>query len=316
MVTDETIREQALEWAVRTGDPDFADWDAFTLWLERSPAHTQAYDRIAAAADEAADLLQSAAPANDDIANDGYADDDPATGETPRPRRWIGGMLALILVALVSLGLWRQMAPDLYTIETAPGEMQVVALGSGSQMRLAGGSRVVLDRDDPRFASLEHGRALFSVRHDESDPFVVTAGQNRIVDVGTVFEVRLDPEAFGVAVSEGAVQFDPDGQDVHVAAGQALRRTPDGYQLADIDPAQVGEWAEGRLTFDAETLAAAAQDLTRATGLRFAVDPASADRVVSGSILVAPVRDDPRSLGPLLGLRVRSQSGGWIIGAR
>lgn len=306
MVIDESVREQALDWAVRTSDPEFGDWDAFTLWLERSPAHARAYDQVAAAADEAAGLLQSAAPANDDWV--------PA--ERTRPRRWIGGVLALVLVALVSLGLWRQMTPDLYTVETAAGQMQLVALGSGSQMRLAGGSRVVLDRDDPRFASLEHGRALFVVRHDESDPFIVTAGENRIVDVGTVFEVRLDAEAFSVAVSEGAVRFNPDGQDVHVAAGQALMRARGGYRLADIDPAQVGEWSEGRLTFDGETLAAVAQDLARATGLRFAVDPASANRVVSGSILVGPVRDDPQSLGPLLGLQVRSQSGTWIIGTR
>ena len=311
MVIDKTIREQALDWAVRTSDPEFGDWEAFTLWLERSPAHADAYDQVAAAAEDAAGLLQSAAPANDD-----WVPSDWVASEAPRPRRWIGGVLAIALVALVSLGLWRQMTPDLYTVETAPGEMQLVALGSGSQMRLAGGSRVVLDRDDPRFASLEHGRALFLVRHDEADPFVVTAGANRIVDVGTVFEVRLDAEAFGVAVSEGAVRFNPDGEDVHVAAGQALWRGPDGYRLADIDPAQVGEWSEGRLTFDGETLAAVAQDLTRATGLRFAVDPASADRFVSGSILIDPVRDDPESLGPLLGLQVRSQSGTWIIGTR
>lgn len=306
MVIDETTREEALDWVVRTGDPDFEDWDAFTLWLEQSSAHAAAYDRIAAATEDTVGLLQSAAPANDDWT--------PA--ETPRPRRWIGSMLALILVALVSLGLWRQMTPDLYTVETAPGKMQTVALGEGSQMRLAGGSRVVLDRDDPRFASLEQGRALFSVRHDDNDPFVVTAAGNRIVDVGTIFEVRLDSAAFRVAVSEGAVQFNPDREDIHVAAGQALWRAPDGYRVASIDPAQVGEWSEGRLTFDGETLAAVAQDLTRATGRSFAVDPASADRVVSGSILVAPVRQDPRSLGPLLGVEVRAQSGTWIIGAR
>ena len=306
MVTDETTREEALDWAVRTGDPDFADWDAFTLWLEQSPAHALAYDRIVAATEETTERLRLAAPANDDWT--------PA--EVPRPRRWIVGLLALVLVSLVSLGLWRQMTPDLYIVETAPGEMQIVALGEGSRIQLAGGSRVVLDRDDLRFASLEQGRALFSVRHDDSDPFVVTAAGNRIVDVGTVFEVRLDSAAFRVAVSEGAVQFNPAKEDVHVAAGQTLWRAPDGYRVASIDPAQVGEWSKGRLTFDGESLAAVAQDLTRATGLSFAVDSASANRVVSGSILVDPVRDDPRSLGPLLGVDVRPQSGAWIIGAR
>lgn len=194
--------------------------------------------------------------------------------------------------------------------------MQTVALEAGSEVQLAGGTRVMLDREDPRYASLEQGRALFTVRHDEGDPFVVTVGSNRVVDVGTVFEVRLDSETFRVAVSEGAVQFNPDKQDVLVTAGQTLWRASDGYRLADIDPTQVGEWRDGRLTFDGETLAAVAQDLTRETGLRFTVDPASADRVVSGSIMIGPVREDPGSLGPLLDVAVRSQSGTWIIGAR
>ena len=39
MPHDDQIREQALAWAVRTGDPEFADWEGFTCWLEENPAH-------------------------------------------------------------------------------------------------------------------------------------------------------------------------------------------------------------------------------------------------------------------------------------
>ena len=35
MALDETIREQAVAWAVQTGDPAFEGWDEFTRWLEQ-----------------------------------------------------------------------------------------------------------------------------------------------------------------------------------------------------------------------------------------------------------------------------------------
>ena len=306
MPIDDTIREQAADWAVATADPDFKDWGAFIFWLEQRPSHAEAYDRAVAAVEDGVAILAAATPANDA---------GPDTNSMPR-RRWLAGMLAIGLVAILGLTLWRQSGPDLYTVETAPGSMQLVELGAETSVAIAGGSRLTFDRDDPRFASLDHGRALFTVRHDEHAPFRVAVGDAQIVDVGTIFDVRFDDEAFSVAVSEGAVQFNPDAEDVHVAAGQILSRTDDGYRIAPVDTAQVGDWREGRLSFDEETLGAVALDLRRATGMNFDVDPASAGRTVTGSILVAPLREDPASLGPLLGISVSRTSDGWVIGAR
>ena len=39
-------RESALDWIVRTNDPDFEAWDEFTVWLEESPANAEAYHRL------------------------------------------------------------------------------------------------------------------------------------------------------------------------------------------------------------------------------------------------------------------------------
>ncbi|WP_430098150.1 FecR/PupR family sigma factor regulator [Novosphingobium resinovorum] len=47
MASDNGIRDAALGWAVRAGDPAFADWEAFTLWLEADPAHARAYQPAA-----------------------------------------------------------------------------------------------------------------------------------------------------------------------------------------------------------------------------------------------------------------------------
>jgi len=308
MASDETIRAQALDWAVRTGDPAFADWDGFTRWLEADPAHANAYDTVSAAAADAADLVAHAAPANDDV----------AAIAVPRRRPvWLAGGLAAAAAVLVAVWTFAGAQRDLYTVQTQPGEVRTVALERGTQVALAGGTAIAFDRDDTRFARLERGQALFTVRHDAARPFEVRVGDERLVDLGTVFDVRSEGGALSVAVAEGAVSYDPDGVAVRIDPGQVLRRAAGSKDLvlADVPTAQVGEWREGRLTFAAAPASEVAARLTQATGIAYVAAPGAAG-ALSGSILTAPLRKDPASIGPLLGVSVRAEGDRWVIGGR
>lgn len=319
MAFDDRILDQASAWAARTADPSFEDWEGFTAWLEADPAHAEVYDLVTAAAADAAEVLLAApalaapavpAPANDDPANE-------YRGASFLRRRWIGGALAASLAALGAVGIW-QMQGGTYMVETAPGETRMIALEDGSSVLLAGSSRIELDRGDARFAELEAGQALFTVRHDASKPFRVDVGENELLDLGTVFDVKLNGTVTTIAVSEGAVAFNPGRQNVRIDPGHVLTSEAGSadYTLGTIAAAQVGEWREGRLTFQDETLGAVAEDLARATGLAFSVASGAEQRRVSGSLLIDPVRSDPASLGPLLGVSVRKVGEGWVIGAR
>jgi len=218
---------------------------------------------------------------------------------------------------VAGVGMW-QMRSDTYAIETAPGEHRMIALGDDGKIELAGGTRIVLDRDDPHLASLDHGQALFTIRHDPSRPFRVNVGDDELVDIGTVFDVKHTAGRLTLAVAEGAVAFNPKRQNVEVNPGQVLtsEKGSDAYSLANVATAQVGEWREGRLTFQDQPLAEIAVDLTNATGIYFKVAPSMSARRVSGSLLVGPVRADPRSAGPLLGATVRPADDGWMIEGR
>lgn len=306
MALDETIREQAVAWAVRTGDPAFEGWDEFTRWLEQDAANARAYDEVTALVADAAEALPPLPVAQND--------DTPVVVSR---RRWAMGAMAAALVAVVTFGVWQAM-PATYTIETAPGETQFVELDGASHIELAGGSRIVLDRDNPREASLEHGQALFTVEHDPDAPFIVTVGDDTLVDVGTVFDVKHTATEMVLSVSEGAVVFNPKRQNVEVTPGQRLASAPgsEAYRLTQVPAGQVGEWRQGRLTFDDARLADVAADLSRLSGVAFAVSPGSAQQRISGSLMVQPLRDDPRSLGPLLGVSVRHEGNSWEIGAR
>jgi transmembrane sensor len=307
MALDEVIREQAVAWAVRTGEPAFEDWDAFTAWLEEDPAHARAYDEVLAAVADAAEALPPLPPAQND--------DEPSF--PTRRRRWLGGAIAASVAVVVALGVW-QARPATYAIETAPGEVRVVELDGGDRIALAGASRIVLDRRNPRTASLEQGQALFTLDHDPDAPFTLSVGEDTLVDVGTIFDVRHTPEGMALAVSEGAVVFNPARQNVRVSPGQRLTSATgsDQYRLSAVPAGEVGEWREGRLTFQDTRLEDVALDLSRLTGVEFTVAAPSADRRVSGSLVIDPVRRDPRALSALLGVAVRHNGEAWEIGAQ
>jgi transmembrane sensor len=298
--------EEAAAWAVRTGDPAFDDWEAFTAWLERDPANARAYDAVTMAVAEAAEALPRAPRAQND--------DESAPRVT---RRWVGGALSLVLVGVAALAVW-QLRGGSYTVETAPGETQLIALDGGGEIVLAGGSRIVLERGDARSASLEQGQALFTIRHDASAPFMLTVGEDTLVDIGTVFDVTRTAGRMRVAVAEGAVVLNPGRENARVSPGQVLSKdvATGRIALGAVALDQVGEWREGRLTFQDASLEHVAAELTRATGTPFVASPRAGGERMSGSIALDGVRRDPRAVGTLLGISVRHNGTAWEIGAR
>ncbi|QSR18941.1 iron dicitrate transport regulator FecR [Novosphingobium sp. KA1] len=303
---DDAIRDSAARWAVLTGDPGFEDWDGFMQWLEADPAHARAYDAVSAAAAEAAELAAQAPQPASPAAND---DEVPAA-----PRRlWLGGAVAASLAVIGSIWVWHASSRDLYTVETAPGQMRTLDLEAGTRVDLAGGTVIQLDHKDARYAVLDKGQALFTVRHDAARPFHVEAGDATLVDLGTVFDVSREGAHLSVGVAEGAVGYNPGAENLRLAPGDRLVAEAGAVTLGKVAPSQVGEWREGRLTFDAAPLREVADRLSRATGIAFAARP-GADMAISGSILVTPVRDDPQMIGALLGLDVRREGDRWMIG--
>lgn len=305
MTTDQPTRDAALAWAMATRAPDFADWEGFATWLEADASHAAAYDAVQYALEEA-DAVLAALPEPEPVA----ANDNPPGWLTGR-RGWLGGAIAASLAVALTSVLW--MAPGgekLY--RTAPGETRLIALDDGSTVELAGGSTLALE--GPRAARLEGGQALFTIRHDAADPFVLNAGGERLVDAGTVFDVRLAGDTLDVAVAEGAVIVDPQGEDIRLDPGERAVRAGGRFRLAEIDSEAVGEWRRGRISFEAASLAEIAAELTRATGTRFtSTDTATR---LSGSIALDAVRADPQALGPLLAVRVTRAGDGWMIAAK
>jgi transmembrane sensor len=228
---------------------------------------------------------------------------------------WAGGAIAASLALVVGYGAIETRAHH-YAVETPAGSMRTVRLADGSTIAMGGATRLKLDRDDARVATLERGEAMFVVRHDDNDPFEVSVGGARLVDVGTAFDVKHARGETRVAVSEGAVDYNPGREGIRLVKGQRLVVRDGEATVTTVDVASVGSWRDSVLAYEGATLAEVADDLSRALGVDLRADPGVAKRPFSGSIATAKLSGDPRLAGPLLGVAIRKRGGHWVMSAR
>lgn len=298
------IDREALDWLVRVNDPDFTAWEDWEAWMAADPARSEAYWRLAEDEGDAVEALK-AAPAS--------------SVRRIMPRRAFALPRAAMAAAFALLALgggwfvWDG-RPQLWTIETAPGEQRTVTLADGSAVSLAGATRLTLDRRRPRDVSLEAGRALFEVTHDEAHPFVVAVGDTTLTDLGTTFDVTRLDEGTRVAVSEGVVRVDSQNATATLNAGDAVVATPEGLKRRSVSPDDVASWREGRLSYTDEALAVVAEDLSRAINRPIAVSPAITGRRFSGSLTTTRDAASQRArLARLLGVSVVEDGEGWRL---
>jgi transmembrane sensor len=97
---------------------------------------------------------------------------------------------------------------------------------------------------------LLRGEAFFTVTHDAERPFEVRAGNGRIRDIGTAFEVYIKPDQVIVAVQEGIVEVQALGKR-ELTVGQQIAYNNNGEfrQLQDQDIAGLTAWRQGQLVF-------------------------------------------------------------------
>ncbi len=240
-----------------------ADWEAFAAWLGQKIEHAASYDEVALLDRELDEPLAALPRPTSTQGNDNSP---PAAAGTSR---WlIAGVGAALAAAVAGVIVVPNLLPpttDFYEVATDAGQRRVVAFGNGNRVLLNGASRVRLDRNDARFASLESGEASFDIKHDPQAPFTLKVGSNRLVDIGTSFNVVRYPTGHVIAVSEGAILYNPGREAVRLTAGQSLKSDDRERQIeiASIDAAEVGSWQRGLLTYRAASLSDVASDLSR-----------------------------------------------------
>ncbi|WP_300974929.1 FecR domain-containing protein [Sphingomonas sp. LHG3406-1] len=296
-----SLREEALNWLVRTNDPEFCDWDGFTAWLEQDRAHAEAYHRLAASELEMTPIVAEQAMVQDNV-------------EAPQPDRRRVWLIAGLSVAASVAGLVSFQTLKGEQIITRPGEQRTIAMASGNELVLNGDTAITIAGWSKDKVRLERGQALF--RLAGKDRLIVKAGELELVDIGTEFEVTRNGARTHVVVSEGAVLVDPGGAELKLDAGQQLDAADGATRLrSTAAPAGVaGAWARGQLVYVDAPVREVAADLRRSTGQVFTTNSAFGGQRFTGTLNLADVRRDPTTLGPLLGVSVRPAREGWQLG--
>lgn len=204
--------------------------------------------------------------------------------------------------------------PPALTLATARGEQRTVTLPDGSEMTLDTDSAVSLAfTGTRRDLTLARGRALFAVSHDHARPFAVRAGRHEVVALGTRFDVRLDPNRFGVTLVEGRVAVSgtaPGAPPIELRPGQQLiQETGQPPRISAIEAEEQLEWRNGMISFQDETLAAVAEELNRYSNERLIVrDPAVARLRISGTFRTGDVARFGRTIEAIHPVRVVRRS--------
>lgn len=310
---DDDIPAQAAAWHAASED-DAMDWDGFTAWLEADARHRDAYDEIALAdalLAEHREALHTPAPvaANDE--------------DAPAPRRafggwkgWAGAAIAATLVAVLAVPQF--LGPDGQRYATG-AQAQAIALDDGSRILLAPRSTLTIEGKRQERMALSGG-AWFDIRHDPSRPLAITAGDVRISDIGTQFDVQAHGEDVRVEVAEGSVRVAGDtlAKAIDLTAGKGVHYEGalGTASVAAVALEDAGEWRSGRLTYHGAPLPLVTADLARYAGVSVTLPDDLRSRRFSGTLVLGNGDTAIRDLSQLMDLGLRRGDGGYRLEQR
>jgi transmembrane sensor len=314
--------EQAVEWfmRLRSDSARVEDLPELQRWIDSDSQNAVAYQQVCAswaAVGSHASAPEVVVGRRDALENARKAGRHHWTACFAwRPRvAQVAASAGMIVV--LALGSWFVTAQHSSVYATEVGEQRTVALQDGSVIAIDARSRVrVRYTERERLVSLEQGQARFTVAKDPLRPFRVHVRDQTVVALGTQFDVELISENVLVTLIEGHIAVtglatahkgdrenspvtrrtvEPSSGNlssggrkgagvVELTAGEGLRIHRDGHAVfvANVNLDRIATWQSGKLFFDNEPLASAAERLNRYSRRRIEVDPSVATLGISG----------------------------------
>ena len=343
-----SVLEQASHWweLLHSDSASNSDHREFGEWVARSPERVEAYLQTALLVkaiksprliwpSTAAEVLIREAKASPETVLP-FSTTRVSASVSPREARHVQGRLAwaaaAVLLIGVGLALFTRETPQQF--RTALGEQRSVLLADGSRVTLNTASTIELNlQKGSREVRLVQGEALFEVAHDAARPFVVRAGNARLKDLGTQFNVDVRSNGTTVTVVEGQVAVDSAATRANAAAqaGQGAGGTVEALILGANDrvlitPGGVGvpqrgvnvaaslAWTRRQLMFEHRPLSEVAEEFNRYNRDRIDIDSAELKRQEVTGVFEAK---DPASfvafLSSIPGVEIREGANGTHI---
>ncbi|MBS0420053.1 MAG: FecR domain-containing protein [Proteobacteria bacterium] len=316
---DSEVRVQAAVWLARLRSEarTVADEAGLKAWLGEKPAHREAFEAVSAVF-EAAGVVG--------------ADFDRSGADIERePRISLGRRAAVAsaaLACLIAVG-WGWWHSNEGLVRGEIGQPRNLVLQDGSQVALDTNSSIrVEESDSRRLVHLLAGRARFQVARDPARPFIVLAGDQQVIALGTVFTVTAEADQTSIVLENGQVMVRSDLQGARaVTTGDERVLTPGDrlvFRSHAVTPeqdrpdlARLDAWRRGRAVFEDVPLEYAVREINRYNRRTIELtDSAAAALHLSGTYRT----DDPdafaHSLAELLPVEVRSAGDRIVISSR
>jgi transmembrane sensor len=335
------VTHQAADWLVANrAELSVRERESFAAWLKVSPVHVEEYLGVAAVARHLRDACADLAASTDSLvalareAGDGPTPIGPASLamlRDTRPGRWRVAAVAWGTLGVIGLSLlgWRNFrakpsghaaveAATTLHFSSRHGEQQTYRLPDESVLHLNTDTSVTVRLSAAeRLVTLESGEADFEVAHQPKRPFRVLAGSVQVLDIGTQFDVRLEPEVAVITVVEGRVavgQRSPaaganspaDPRLVALTANEQLRvaQWPPGAPVA-ADAHGTTSWMRRQITFEHEPLSSVAKEFNRYASKPIVITtPALGNQEISGVFTIDDTDEFIAFLRSLKGVHV------------
>lgn len=304
MDDDSALSNEASAWflLLRNDEVSAGDFARWREWVNASPAHTKAFDRVSEFWKKSDGLKDLPWPSDDDLENDEYdGSDDLPVPHAQTIRSWRNRLRAFAQIAamlLVVAAATMVAAPRFQTLqpatpgfyETSIAEHETIQLKDGSKIVLGAMSKVAVNyTSGQRNITLVSGEAFFDVAKDPIRPFVVDAGPRSVRAIGTAFNINFREQSLAVSVVEGTVSIAvqqtekpvnvaPAAQETGPDAlllddGQELivSRADDGEEIRAFNTEIVTSWRTGKLTYIGEPLENVIADLNRYSSRKIVV---------------------------------------------
>ena len=279
MLTNE-LKNIASQWFVRLRSEECSESDRenYANWLKEDECHAEAYKIVETEWRELQELESWAAAEISQL--------EPQM--VPHKRNWnifylfssIAATAAIATLAFVFVSpLYKH---DIQEYQTMKGEQRKIVLQDGSRVHLnSSSSMMVKFNNEVREINLQSGEGLFDVAHERNRPFIVKVRDNKIVAVGTSFNVHYKRDEISVTVLEGRVAIVPveepidkvasnSSVDVEVSGvlvkpDQQVKVSRKGVvsALETVNAENITAWNRGLLILDNTPLREVAEEISR-----------------------------------------------------
>ena len=264
------VADTAAQWVVRSQADDFsaADILALTEWLEADPDHAGAFEDALLTWEMVSEMAPDLFTAPAEVVDFTAFRDRTKVRKAPLWRS-PGAMtgIAAALAAAILIPMFALKGAPVTVYETHKGQRQTVALADGSTLQLNTNTRLSVQLSaHARTLVLDRGEVALKVTHDAARPLTLTAGDARITDLGTEFNVRRDDDGVTVAVREGEVALADTGASTTTLqrGDSAVHQTgTTGATVSHGDSDQAFAWQTAHAIYRDQPLAVVVKDLNR-----------------------------------------------------